>query len=111
MTVSYDITTNVGKIRLMIGDKDIANYIFTDEELTHFYSSAGSLNLAAAEALEAWAAQYGANADTERIGDYSYAQNIVTKMLAMAKQYREKEATTPAMDWGGFNFTDEEETE
>ena len=105
MTVSYDITTTVGKIRLIIGDKDIANAVFTDEELTALYTLEGSINLASAAALEAWAATYAANADNEHIGDYSYAQTITRKMLELAAKLREKEAMTPASAWGSFDLT------
>ena len=70
MTVTYVLTTDVGKVRLLIGDKAIATAHFTDEELTVFLADEGSVNLGAAAALEAWAAEYSANADSEKIGDY-----------------------------------------
>lgn len=116
MTVTYDITDNVGKVRLLIGDTDIANAAFTDEELTYFLSlHSDNISLAAAEALEAWAAKYATNADSEKIGDYSYSQKIVDKMLALAKSLREKESMTPAFEWaemdltGGSGITEEED--
>ena len=105
MTLTYDLTTVVGQIRLIIGDKDIANAIFTDEELTLFYTLEGSVNLGAAAALEAWAAQYGANADNEKIGDYSYSQNIVSKMLTLAQRLRTNDAETPVMDIASMDLT------
>jgi hypothetical protein len=98
MTVTYDLSTTTGKIRLIIGDKIISDPIFTDEELAAFYAAEGSINLASAAALEAWAAQYTANADQERIGDYSYGQTITRKMLDLAARLREKESNTPLMD-------------
>jgi len=108
MTVTYDISTDVGKVRLLIGDKLISSPIFTDEELTAFLTAnSGSINLAAATALEAWAATYGANADSERIGDYSYTQSIVDRMLALAKRLRDTEANTPSAlstTWAEFDF-------
>jgi len=36
MAFTYDISTNIGKIRLIIQDKDIDNYIFEDEELSFY---------------------------------------------------------------------------
>ena len=48
MTTTYDITTTVGQIRLIIGDTDITDAVFTDEELTYFYTTMGSVGLAAA---------------------------------------------------------------
>lgn len=70
MTTTYDLSTNIGKIRLTIGDKDTDDAVFTDEELQVFLTETGSVNLASALALEAWAASYLANVDSEKIGDY-----------------------------------------
>jgi len=110
MTVTYDITTNVGKVRLVIGDTDITANIFTDEELTYFLTEHSSnINLAAADALEAWAAKYTAGPDSEKIGDYAYTQKAVDKMLALAAKLREKESETPAFEWSEMDLTGEEE--
>lgn len=110
MTVTYDLSTNVGKVRRTIGDKIISDPIFTDEEIESFLAeNSNSINLASAAALEAEAASYAANADSERIGDYSYTQKIVDKMLESAKRLREKEAGTPAFTWAELNLTGETE--
>lgn len=109
MTATYLITTIVGKIRLIIGDTDVTpatDAAFTDEELTYFYDTAGSVNLAAAMALEAWAAKYAQNADTEKIGDYSYSQKNTDKMLALAKRLRETDAAIPYLNWSEFDLTE-----
>lgn len=105
MTVTYDLSTTTGKIRLIIGDKTISDPVFTDEELEAFFDAEGSINLAAAAALEAWAAQYAANADQERIGDYQYGQTIVDKMLKTAQRLRDKEANMPLMDIASMDLT------
>uniref|UniRef100_A0A6M3LYT4 Uncharacterized protein n=1 Tax=viral metagenome TaxID=1070528 RepID=A0A6M3LYT4_9ZZZZ len=102
--------TDIETVRLLTGDKDILAYVFTNAEVQVFLTLNGdSINLASATLLEAWAAQYSANADNEKIGDYSYTQTIVNKMLALATRLRETDALTPAMDWASFNFTDIEE--
>jgi hypothetical protein len=105
MTVTYDLTTDIGKIRLIIGDKIIATPVFTDEELQVFLTTEGSVNLGSAAALEAWAASYGANADNERIGDYSYSQNIIKNLLDLAARLRGTAAGIPAMDIASMNLT------
>ena len=113
MTVTYDIATLVGQIRLMIGDNNIVpitNAVFTDEEITFFLTQNGSdLNLTAAALCKAWAAKYGANADSERIGDYSYSQTIVDKLLKMAATFTAAATNSPALAWGSFNFTGKED--
>jgi len=106
MTVTYDLSTLVGQVRLLIGDTVLTDTVFTDEEITYFLTANGNnVNLAAATALEAWAASYGANADSEKIGDYNYTQSIIDKLLAMAQRLRALVADIPAMDWAEMNLT------
>ena len=115
MTWTYDLTNDIGKVRLLISDTDIAPVTdahFSDEEIQVFLTMEGdSVNLAAADALEAWAAIYSANVDSESIGDYSYTQKVVDNMLSIAQRLRENESTTPVLDWAGFNLTDTEDEE
>lgn len=92
------MVTDIEKIRLKIGDRTVP-YQFTDDELQAFLDDEGSIELTSAAALEAWAAVYAANADSESIGGYAYSQKIVDRMLSLAKRLREKESETPAMTW------------
>lgn len=108
MTFTYDISNNIGKVRLIIGDKIEAEPVFSDEEIQVFLTDNGnSINPAAATALEAWAASYSANVDTEKIGDYSYSQKIINKMLTLAKRLRETDASKPCLTWAEMNLTGE----
>ena len=111
MTYSYNISDDVGRIRLIIQDKDITNAFFTDEEITYFLTTEGSINLAAAAALEAWAAAYATNADSEGIGDYRYSQTITDKMIKLAQRLRDGEAGVPAMSWAEMDLADTAGTE
>ena len=52
MTFTYVLSTDIGKIRLMIPDRVTAEAIFTDEELQAFYDLEGDVRSAAAMALE-----------------------------------------------------------
>lgn len=97
MTATYDISNNIGKVRLLVGDNDLTDVIFTDEEIQIFLDAQSQeVNLAAADLLEAWAAKYGVSAESEKIGDYAYVQKIVERMLNMADRIRTKQASTPA---------------
>ena len=110
MTITYDLVTAVGQVRLKIGDTVLTDVVFTDEEITYFLSANGNdVNLAAAMALETWAANYATNADSEKIGDYNYSQSIVTKMLALAANLRATVAGTPVLDWAEMDLLGEEE--
>jgi hypothetical protein len=106
MTATYDITTNVGKVRLRSGDNILASAAFTDEEIEVFLSdNDNNVIIAAADLLDAWAAQYSLNADSETIGDYGYRQSVAKKLSDRASKLRELDATTPAMDIASMNLT------
>jgi len=99
MSFTYVLTTNIGKIRLIISDRNGLDYHFEDAELQALLDVEGSVNLASAAALESWAAAYALNAATERIGDYSYGQSITKNMLELATKLRKDNAARPAMTW------------
>jgi len=105
--MTYDITTNIGKVRLVTGDNDIANEVFTDAEITYFLGlHSNNINMASVDVLEAWAAKYATNADNEKIGDYSYSQKIHDKLLSQASMLKAKEDSTPIIDWAEMDLTE-----
>lgn len=55
---AYDVSTDLGKVRLEVGDTDTANPIFADDEITYFLTEEGSVLAAAARACETLAARY-----------------------------------------------------
>ena len=103
---TYVLTTTVGKIRLLIGDTDTSDAVFTDAEITYFYTDEGSIKYAAAAALEAWAAKYGQNPSTEKIGDYAYSQTTIMRMLQLSKRLRDIEDSTPYFTWSEPDYTE-----
>ena len=106
MTVTYDITTNVGKVRLKIGDTS-ATFVFTDEELTVFLTDqSNNINMASADALEAWAAKYATNATSENITNYSYTQKSAENLTKLASKYRAVEASIPILDYAEMDLTE-----
>lgn len=53
MTFTYDLTTNIGMVRMLIPDRDEQSALFQDEEIQAFLELNGSsVKRAAAEALE-----------------------------------------------------------
>jgi len=110
MVCTYNITTDRGKVRLLIYDVDTVNCHFTDTEIDTFLTMANdSIYLAAAMALEAWAATETSNFDSEKIGDYMFVRGAVNKKLTLAKQYRKVYEETPAFEWAEMDLTGEEE--
>ncbi len=111
---TYDLTTNVGKVRLIIGDTDVdpdADAVFLDAEITYFLTvNSNNINLAAADTLEAWIAKYTASPTTEKIGDYSYSQSTVANMNKLAKELRAKADGVPYLTWAEFDLSGVEDT-
>jgi hypothetical protein len=69
MSVSYDVSTDLGKTRLLTFDTDTTNPIYQDEEHQAFLDlNAGNVRLAAAQAIDAIA------------GNEAYVQKMI-KML------------------------------
>ena len=108
-TYTYDVTTNIGKVRLLIGDTDISpttDAQFSDEEIQVFLTmGSSSLLLAASYALEAWASALSGDVKTERIGDYSYSKDSAGAKKALAEKYRAEDASNPAMAWSEWDLT------
>ena len=111
MAFTYDITTNRGKVRLLIGDTDSTDYQFEDDEIDAFLTMASSsLLLAASYALESWAATLTNDYDAEKIGDYSYTNKKAANKTALAKKYREEDATSPYFTWSEMDLSGVEDT-
>jgi hypothetical protein len=108
MTWSYDLTNDIGQVRLLISDTDIVPVTdahFSDEEITVFLTLAGNdVYLAAALALQSWAGFLSGAVDSERIGDYSYSKKQVSNMLALAQTYTASAGNAPAMDWAEMDL-------
>ena len=106
MTTTYLIANNVGKVRLKIGDTS-ATYVFTDEEIGIFLTDqSDNINMAAADALDAWAAKYATNATSENITNYSYTQKSAENLSKLAAKYRAVDASTPVFDYAEMDLTD-----
>lgn len=85
MSFSYNLATNIGKLRLKIQDTDAAKALFSDEELQVFLDEEGAnLNLSAADALDVLANGAAQLTKSEDIGDYSYSAE------QMAEQFRQQ---------------------
>lgn len=106
MAFTYAIGTDRGKVRLLIGDTNAADYQFEDDEIDAFLAMAsGSILLAASYALEAWAGALSGGLTSEKIGDYAYTKKDVENKTALAKKYREEDASTPYLTWAEMDLT------
>ena len=111
MACTYDITTDRGKVRLIINDTALVGCIFSDLEIDTFLSmNSGDVNLAAADSLEAWMSKYATSPDSERIGDYAYTQKIIANMNKLRNELRDKADVTPIFEISEMDFTGIEDT-
>jgi len=98
--------TDIQKVRLLISDSTIP-YHFTDPEIQVFLDLAGgSVLIAAAYALEAWAASLTGSLTSEKIGDYAYTKKEAANKTALAKEYKEQEANNPYLTWAELDLVD-----
>jgi len=89
MAFTFDVTTDRGKVRLLITDTDQANPIFTDEEIDAFLSitqvnDENDIRLAAAQALDTIASSEALVQKRIKLLDLS------TDGPAVAKELRER---------------------
>jgi len=95
--------TDIEKVRLKIGS--VISATFTDTQIQAFLDMEGSVNMAAAAAIESWAATAISGMDEEKIGDYSYSKKSIQNALALAERLRTSEAETPVLEWAEMDLT------
>ncbi len=109
MAHTYDLTTDIGKVRLLIGDTDITpttDAQFTDEEIQVFLDThSGNINLASAMALGAWIGALTRELKSEKIGDYSYTRDTIANMNKLKKELENTDATTPYLTWAEMDLS------
>ncbi|MBT9173442.1 MAG: hypothetical protein DDT21_01843 [Syntrophomonadaceae bacterium] len=82
MTITYVLSTNIGKVRLYANDTNVSNAAFSDGELQVFIDGSPSNNLRRAAA---WALRTLAF-DTARMGRWAEAKVAVDAAASMAVQ-------------------------
>ncbi len=111
MVFSYILTTNIGKVRLLISDSDVTSFHFTNDEIDSFLAMAsGSILTAAGYALEAWAAAITDGLTSERIGDYAYTKKDAETKLKLAMEYKKQDAERPYLTWAEMDLSGVEDT-
>lgn len=103
---TYDLTTDVGKIRLVIPDNQLAaGTIFTDAEILAFFALEGGIRSAAALALETIAADTAMTLKVvQRLDLRTDGNASAAPLLARAKALREQAAATDP--WSGFEVAE-----
>lgn len=98
MSYTYVLSTNVGKIRNLIGDNVEASALLTDEEITSLLSLRDSdIFLTAALALRRIAASKVLVARRRKAGNFDEdTKDLIKNYLEVAKQYEQMANEIPA---------------
>lgn len=105
MPVSYDLSTDVGRVRLLIPDRDTANAVFQDDEIAAFLALEGNVRRAAALALETIASDEALTQKVIRLLDLStdgasLARALLQRAAALRQQADDADARDGALfDW------------
>ncbi len=110
MAFTYNLTTEAGKVRLLITDTDSTNPIFEDREIDVFLSFTASdgtndINLASAVALETIAASEALVQKKIKLLDLTTdGPAVATSLRAAAKILREQSENESYIDWSEMNL-------
>ena len=110
MAFTYNLTTEAGKVRLLITDTDYTNPIFEDNEIDVFLSitavdGTNDINLAAAMALETIAASEALVQKKIKLLDLTTdGPAVATSLRAAAKLLREQSDNESYIDWSEMSL-------
>lgn len=107
MTFTYDttISTDLAKVRLLIGDNDSAVPLLQDEEIQYFLTSAGSVYGGAVMACRAIAGRFSRLADTTtETVSVSYSQKA-KQYFTLAEKIEKQGSNLTAGSGGGISAT------
>jgi hypothetical protein len=102
MVFTYDVTTDIGKVRMLCRDTVAAKAILTDEEIAVYLEMEGVVKLAAAQALEDKATQLTLTYKEETEGDHS----ISGPRMAADLRLRAAELRRQVEQDGSFDVTE-----
>jgi len=113
MATTFDLNTNVGKVRNIIGDSDTSDAHFTDEQISSFLTiQSNDLFLTSAMALRSMAANKAFIEKARRAGNYWEDTKGISKALLAAAEKLEvmaREAPAEAVAdvvYTDFNYND-----
>lgn len=105
MPSNYDLSTEVGKVRLLLNDVNASDPVYTDDEINAFLDMEGSVKLAAAQAIDTGATNQALASKVLRTQDLSTdGAKVADAMRAHAARLREQAADEEAETEDGFYF-------
>lgn len=108
MAFTYDLTGDIGKIRLLIPDRVTPGHVFEDDELAGFLALEGDVRSAAACALETIASDQALTLKVMSLLDVTTdGAKLSDALLKRAARLREQaEAAATAID-GSFDWAEQ----
>ena len=107
MVATYDLDTEIGKMRLMITDTDIDNPMFQDEEIQQFLSMTNNLYEAASLGWGNIAGSKSLLAKKKTTSKYSHDLTLLAKACREQSDYFKKlDEDAPAFGYAEMNVTD-----
>lgn len=107
---TYDLSTTIGRARLLVPDRVLTAPIFTDAEYAGFRSVEGSDDprLMAAAALETMAANLLMTLGDTKVEDLqTNASKTAATMLTRAQALRDQSLQEEMMEGGGFDWAEQ----
>lgn len=97
MADTYDLATDIGKVRRDIGDKSTTAAVWSDAEIQSFLDEGGSVKAAAGLCLLAWAAALAREDESVDTGSWKGdRRDVAAKMTKAAEGYLKLAGYTPA---------------
>jgi hypothetical protein len=113
MAFTYDVSTDLGQVRLLIGDRDDQNIIYQDDEIQAFLDlNDASTKRAAAEALETIASDQALTLKViTTLGLSTNGAALADALMKRAEKLREAADRAEASDEALFDWAEIGETE
>jgi len=117
MSTTYDLSTDIGKIRLLITDTDISNATFTDEEISVFLGltindDGNDIYYAAAEALDTMARSEVLTQKRIKLLDLQTdGPAVAAELRKQAERLRQKSDAETTIDWAEMGLTNANKSE
>jgi hypothetical protein len=110
MAFTYDITTNRGKVRFLLGDTVSTSSYFTDDEIDYLLSKNSSdIDASAMEGALQLSLQF-ARTPNKKIGDLSLTyQDISNSFLKIYNALKSKSSSTCTAFAGGISSSDKDD--
>ena len=107
MADTYDITNDIGKVRLYIQDTDTADTVFSDGEVQVFIDATASLRYAAAMALRTMSSSTARLAKRVKTLNYEEdTKSVAAGILSAAAAFEAMEDNVPYAEGAEQSLTD-----